>query len=151
MEEIQTRDGRIVNASFTDYLIPTALDMPPVVVELVEDPEPDGPYGAKGVGEPPTIVSIAAIVAAVRDATGQAARRESRSAPTTSASSESRDALTPARFSAVVSDRRATLRRSAARSSASKARAPDGLGSALERQHCARRESARVPAAAATR
>ena len=38
MEEIQTRDGRDLNASFTDYLIPTALDMPPVVVGLVEDP-----------------------------------------------------------------------------------------------------------------
>ena len=71
MEELQTRDGRIVNASFTDYLIPTALDMPPVAVELVEDPEPDGPYGAKGVGEPPAIVSVAAIAAAVRDATGR--------------------------------------------------------------------------------
>ena len=56
MEEIQTRDGRITNASFTDYLIPTALDMPPVDIELVEDPEPDAPYGAKGVGEPPTVV-----------------------------------------------------------------------------------------------
>ena len=38
MEEIQTRDGLITNASFTDYLIPTALDMPPVVSELVEVP-----------------------------------------------------------------------------------------------------------------
>ena len=71
MEEIQTRDGRIVNASFTDYLIPTTLDMPPVAVDLVEDPEPDGPYGAKGVGEPPAIVSVAAIAAAVRNATGR--------------------------------------------------------------------------------
>jgi CO/xanthine dehydrogenase Mo-binding subunit len=71
MEEIQTRDGRIVNASFTDYLLPTALDMPPVVAELVEDPEPDAPYGLKGVGEPPTVVSTAAIVSALRDATGR--------------------------------------------------------------------------------
>ncbi len=70
MEEIVTRDGRIVNASFTDYLIPTALDMPPVAIELIEDPEPDAPYGVKGVGEPPTVVSTAAIVAALRDATG---------------------------------------------------------------------------------
>ena len=70
MEEIQTRDGVIANASFTDYLIPTALDMPPVVSELIEDPEPDAPYGVKGVGEPPTVVSTAAIVAALRDATG---------------------------------------------------------------------------------
>jgi CO/xanthine dehydrogenase Mo-binding subunit len=71
MEEIQTRDGVIVNASFTDYLIPTFLDMPPVVSDLVEDPEPDAPYGVKGVGEPPTVVSTAAIVAALRDASGR--------------------------------------------------------------------------------
>jgi CO/xanthine dehydrogenase Mo-binding subunit len=71
MEEIQTAGGLITNASFTDYLIPTALDMPPVVSELVEDPEPDAPYGVKGVGEPPTVVSTAAIASALRDATGR--------------------------------------------------------------------------------
>jgi CO/xanthine dehydrogenase Mo-binding subunit len=71
MEEIQVRDGVIANASFTDYLLPTFLDMPPVVSELVEDPEPDAPYGVKGVGEPPTVVSTAAIVSALRDATGR--------------------------------------------------------------------------------
>jgi CO/xanthine dehydrogenase Mo-binding subunit len=75
MEEIQTRDGVILNPSFTDYLIPTFLDMPPVVSELVEEPEPDAPYGVKGVGEPPTVVSTAAIVAALRDATGRALTR----------------------------------------------------------------------------
>ncbi len=69
MEEIQVRDGAILNPNFTDYLIPTFLDMPPVVSELVEEPEPDAPYGVKGVGEPPTVVSTAAIVAALRDAT----------------------------------------------------------------------------------
>jgi CO/xanthine dehydrogenase Mo-binding subunit len=71
MEEIQTRDGVIANASFTDYLIPTFLDMPPVVSELIEEPEPDAPYGVKGVGEPPTVVSTAAIVAALRNATSR--------------------------------------------------------------------------------
>jgi CO/xanthine dehydrogenase Mo-binding subunit len=71
MEEIQTRDGLITNASFTDYLIPTALDMPPVESVLIEEPEPDAPYGAKGVGEPPTVVSTAAIVCALRAATGR--------------------------------------------------------------------------------
>jgi CO/xanthine dehydrogenase Mo-binding subunit len=75
MEEIQTRDGLITNASFTDYLIPTTLDMPPVVAELVEEPEPDAPYGVKGVGEPPTVVSTAAIVSALRDATGRELNR----------------------------------------------------------------------------
>jgi CO/xanthine dehydrogenase Mo-binding subunit len=69
MEEIKTRDGLITNASFTDYLIPTTLDMPPVVSELVEDPEPDAPYGVKGVGEPPAVVSTAAVVSALRAAT----------------------------------------------------------------------------------
>jgi CO/xanthine dehydrogenase Mo-binding subunit len=71
MEEILTRDGEILNPNFTDYLIPTALDMPPVESVLVEEAEPDAPYGAKGVGEPPTVVSTAAIVAALRDATGR--------------------------------------------------------------------------------
>jgi CO/xanthine dehydrogenase Mo-binding subunit len=75
MEEIQTRDGLITNASFTDYLIPTTLDMPPVVAELIEDPEPDAPYGVKGVGEPPTVVSTAAILSALRDATGRELNR----------------------------------------------------------------------------
>ena len=65
MEEIQTRDGLITNASFTDYLLPTTLDMPPVESVLIEDPEPDAPYGVKGVGEPPTVVSTAAVVSAL--------------------------------------------------------------------------------------
>jgi CO/xanthine dehydrogenase Mo-binding subunit len=71
MEEIQTSGGVITNASFTDYLIPTTLDMPPVESVLVEVPDPDAPYGAKGMGEPPTVVSTAAIVSALRDATAR--------------------------------------------------------------------------------
>jgi CO/xanthine dehydrogenase Mo-binding subunit len=71
MEEVQLKDGRVRNASFTDYLLPTTLDMPPVVVDLIEHPHPDAPYGAKGVGEPPTISSTPAIVAAIRAATGR--------------------------------------------------------------------------------
>ena len=45
--------------------------MPPVTSELIEDAEPDAPYGVKGVGEPPTVVSSAAVVSALRDATGR--------------------------------------------------------------------------------
>lgn len=75
MEEIQMADGRIRNASFTDYLIPTILDMPPVTSILIEEPEPGSPYGAKGVGEPSTVVSTAAIVAALRNATGRELNR----------------------------------------------------------------------------
>ena len=71
MEEVLLKDGVIRNASFTDYLIPTILDMPPVVAVLVEEPEPGTPFGAKGVGEPSTVVSPAAILAALRAATGR--------------------------------------------------------------------------------
>ena len=75
MEEVILRDGQVRNASFTDYLLPTTLDMPPVVTELIEHPHPDAPYGAKGVGEPPTISSTPAIVAAIRAATGKELNR----------------------------------------------------------------------------
>jgi xanthine dehydrogenase D subunit len=75
MEEIQVEDGKIRNASFTDYLIPTILDMPPVVSELIEEPEPGVPFGVKGVGEPSTIVAPAAIAAALRNATGRELNR----------------------------------------------------------------------------
>ena len=71
MEEIQVRDGRILNASFTDYLIPTALDMPPVRLSISETPHPDAPYGVTGVGEPPAIACTPAVVAALRAATGR--------------------------------------------------------------------------------
>src|SRR5258705_4566161 len=43
-EELQLRDGQVPNAAFTDYLLPTILDMPPVVCDLVEHPHPDAPY-----------------------------------------------------------------------------------------------------------
>jgi CO/xanthine dehydrogenase Mo-binding subunit len=75
MEELIVKEGRIRNASFTDYLMPTTLDMPVVVADVIEHPHPDGPYGAKGVGEAPTISSTAAIVAAVRAATGRELNR----------------------------------------------------------------------------
>ena len=70
MEEIIMTDGRVRNPSFTDYLLPTFLDMPNVVISLVEELDPIAPLGAKGVGEPPTISSTPAIVAAIRDAIG---------------------------------------------------------------------------------
>jgi CO/xanthine dehydrogenase Mo-binding subunit len=75
MEEIQLKDGKVRNPSFTDYLLPTFLDMPPVVADVIEHPHPDAPYGAKGVGEPPTISSTPAIVAAIRAATGKPCMR----------------------------------------------------------------------------
>jgi xanthine dehydrogenase D subunit len=71
MEEIQVADGKVRNPSFTDYLIPTMLDMPPVKADVLELGHPDSPYGVRGVGEAPTISSTPAIVAAVRAASGR--------------------------------------------------------------------------------
>ncbi|MDP9845349.1 xanthine dehydrogenase family protein molybdopterin-binding subunit [Streptosporangium lutulentum] len=70
MEEIQVRDGKVLNPSFTDYLIPTILDMPPMKVSILENPDPHSPYGLRGAGEPPTLSSTPAVAAAVRAATG---------------------------------------------------------------------------------
>jgi xanthine dehydrogenase D subunit len=70
MEEIQVQQGLIRNPSFTDYLIPTILDMPPMQIAVLEYPDPNAPYGLRGVGEPPTISSGPAIAAAIRAATG---------------------------------------------------------------------------------
>ena len=53
-----------------DYLIPTVGDMPTVKTYLIEDAEPDGPFGAKGVGEPALIATAPAILSAIRHATG---------------------------------------------------------------------------------
>ena len=71
MEEIQVVDGVVRNASFTDYLIPTILDTPPMRVEVLELADPHAPYGLRGVGEPPTISITPAVVAAIRAATGR--------------------------------------------------------------------------------
>ncbi len=75
MEEIIMAGGHVLNPSFTDYLLPTFLDMPDVVTMLIEEPDPLAPLGAKGVGEPPTISSTPAIVAAIRDAIGKPLNR----------------------------------------------------------------------------
>jgi xanthine dehydrogenase D subunit len=75
LEEVQVRDGKVLNASFTDYLLPTVLDMPPVRVEILEHADPEAPYGLKGVGEPPNISTPPAVAAALRDATGRELKR----------------------------------------------------------------------------
>lgn len=70
MEHLKMSGGVPLNPNFTDYLIPTALDAPPVDTIFIEDPYSAGPYGAKGIGEPSLIPAPAAIAAAVRNATG---------------------------------------------------------------------------------
>jgi CO/xanthine dehydrogenase Mo-binding subunit len=75
MEEIQVVDGVVRNPSFTDYLIPTVLDMPPMSIDVLELADPHAPYGLRGVGEPPTLSATPAIAAAIRAATGLALTR----------------------------------------------------------------------------
>jgi len=70
-EEIQIKDGRVLDASFTDYLLPTILDMPPMRIEILEHADSEAPYGLKGVGEPPHISTPPAVVAALRAASGR--------------------------------------------------------------------------------
>ena len=71
MEEIQLRDGELVSTSFTDYHIPTVLDVGEISVDVLECPDPGAPYGLRGIGEPPTISSTPAVVNALRAATGR--------------------------------------------------------------------------------
>jgi nicotinate dehydrogenase medium molybdopterin subunit len=70
LEEVTTVKGDIKNNNFTDYLLPTTLDVPEITAIIVEDREPTGPFGAKGVGEPALIPTAAAIANAVYDAIG---------------------------------------------------------------------------------
>jgi CO/xanthine dehydrogenase Mo-binding subunit len=69
-EEILYEDGRVLNANLTDYKMPTAVDVPRVESILVQHPSLVGPFGAKGVGEPPNIEPPAAVANAVASATG---------------------------------------------------------------------------------
>ena len=69
-EEIVYEGGRVLNANLTDYKMPTMMDMPRVECILIEKPSVNGPYGAKGVGEPPCIQPPAAIANAIAAATG---------------------------------------------------------------------------------
>lgn len=70
-EEIVRAEGHVLNANLTDYKMPTIMDVPSVDVILVTHPSEVGPYGAKGVGEPPCIQPPAAIANAVASASGK--------------------------------------------------------------------------------
>ena len=75
MEELIFDRGIVRNANFTDYLLPTFLDAPPVASIFIEEPGSWGPFGAKGFSELPAISSAPAVVAAIRAATGKALTR----------------------------------------------------------------------------
>jgi CO/xanthine dehydrogenase Mo-binding subunit len=69
-EELNVEDGRILNDSLESYLIPTSLDAPETVTRLLEIPEPYGPHGAVGIGEPSLTSTAPALLNAVSDAIG---------------------------------------------------------------------------------
>jgi len=74
-EELVLEQGRVVNASFADYHVPTAQETPVVKAVFVENPDPAGPFGAKGIGETACIPTAAAIANAVYDATGRRVKK----------------------------------------------------------------------------
>jgi CO/xanthine dehydrogenase Mo-binding subunit len=70
MEKVAVSEGAIKNPKFSEYIIPTTLDIPEMQVTIVESVESTGPFGAKGVGEPALIPTAAAIANAIYDAIG---------------------------------------------------------------------------------
>jgi CO/xanthine dehydrogenase Mo-binding subunit len=75
MEEVLMSEGRVLNPGLLDYKLPTAVDMPPVEPIIVEHPSTTGPFGVKGIGEPPASLPAAAVANAVADAVGVRAHR----------------------------------------------------------------------------
>ena len=63
-------NGRQINPNLTNYIMPTSLDMPEVEVDIVDNYDPTGPFGAKGVGEPTLVPTAAAILNAIFNAVG---------------------------------------------------------------------------------
>ena len=61
----------MLNSSFLDYRMPTALDLPMIDTVLVEVPNPGHPYGVRGVGEVPIVPPLAAVQEAVAEAIGK--------------------------------------------------------------------------------
>jgi CO/xanthine dehydrogenase Mo-binding subunit len=70
-EDFKTKEGRVLTDQFSTYLIPTILDIPGKIESvIVEVPDPNGPWGARGLGEIPFLPLVPAIAAAIHDATG---------------------------------------------------------------------------------
>jgi len=62
--------GRQINPNLTNYIMPSSLDMPEIEVDIVDSFDPTGPFGAKGVGEPTSVPTAAAILNAIHNAVG---------------------------------------------------------------------------------
>ena len=69
-EYVYSPDGRMLNASFLDYRMPTSLDLPMIETVIVEVPNPGHPYGVRGVGEVPIVPPLAAMANAISNAIG---------------------------------------------------------------------------------
>ncbi len=70
-EDFKTKEGRVLTDQFSTYLLPTILDIPEKIESvIVEVPDPNGPWGARGLGEIPFLPLVPAIAAAIHDATG---------------------------------------------------------------------------------
>ena len=69
-EDFKIKDGKVQTPNLTTYLLPTALDSADVETTIVEKPEPEGPWGAKGIGEPSIIPTAGAVANAVSNAIG---------------------------------------------------------------------------------
>lgn len=70
LEEVLVKDGEFLTRNFSTYILPTALDVPEQEVIFVENLEEDGPFGAKGLGEPPNDPVAAVLANAIYDAVG---------------------------------------------------------------------------------
>ena len=74
-EYVYDDTGVLQNASLLDYRMPTALDLPRIDCVILETPADEGPYGVRGVGEPPIIPPAGAIANAIHDAVGTRMRQ----------------------------------------------------------------------------
>ena len=70
MEEVVMQDGRMMNPNFTDYILPTFRDVPQIETIILENDDPGGPFGARGIGEPPLIAAVPAVLNAIGNAIG---------------------------------------------------------------------------------
>jgi CO/xanthine dehydrogenase Mo-binding subunit len=75
LEVMERKKGKILQTSVTDYIIPTSLDLPPAVIQLIDNPYENGPFGAKGAGELPHIGVAPAFAAAVQNALNRPVRK----------------------------------------------------------------------------
>jgi CO/xanthine dehydrogenase Mo-binding subunit len=70
MEDLIITQGKVLQDSFSTYMIPTSKDFPRLHIQLIDNPSPDGPFGAKGLGELPLVGVGPAYVSAIQNAIG---------------------------------------------------------------------------------